>query len=189
MLPLKRSEFLARPGFPTYYSIWATAKLLGMSRTTILAMVRAGEIKASKQAQAWQIPRSEVVRIARSFHADRPLRLARVMAGPKARLVALTCDRTVRDWLRLHNPIYCASAFSLAQTIMVRPSNIVLVDWETCGSSAAKEIADHLSVIPDRPKLVGLLPEYVSDKSKGWECLLPRPLSRLDLISTLQTLK
>lgn len=169
------AEFLARPGLPTSYSIRGASMLLGLDQTTILNACRSQALRANRRRHAWWIPRSEIIRFARELFADRPVRLARVLSVSQTSVVALTIDPTLRRYLASHRPKYAVSPFDLALILTVRPSSIVVIDWETAGSQCARDIAARIFLCPDRPKLVGILPEYVDEKSKHWDALVKRP--------------
>lgn len=192
MYKLKRSpvELLARPGTETHYTVVAAARLLRVNKFVILDGIEAGWIRAkrypTKSARRWSVPRSEIIKLAREIYADRPIRLARILAGPKARLLVLSNDRRLRETLKSHNPVYAGSVFSLGQMTSVIPSNTIVIDWETSGSGAAKDIADRLSAFPDRPKLVGILPLDETEKTRGWDLIIPRPYKPKDLLSSLR---
>lgn len=185
-LPTKQISYLARPGLPTRYSLEASARLLGFSHRTVRRLISDGIIKArrvdpSRTDNIVWISRSELIRCARRLFADRPAKLASILLESKGAVIALAADPALRRHLSPYSPTYVGSAFFLGQMLSVKPAAIVVVDWETAGSSVARDIAERLTACPDRPRLVGILPEFVEEKKKNWDSLIPRPFNRFDV--------
>jgi hypothetical protein len=189
-LPTKQVSYLARPGLPTRYSLEASARLLGFSHRTVRKLISNGIIKArrvdpSRHDDIIWISRSEIIRLARKLFADRPAKLASILLESRGAVVALASDPILRRHLSPYSPTYVGSAFFLGQMLSIMPAAIVVVDWEAAGSSVARDIAERLTSCPDRPRLVGVLPEFVEEKKKNWDNLIPRPFSRFDVQSVI----
>lgn len=188
MVRLGNNVYLARPNVPSTYSLYAASRLLDVKTDTLRKMVSQGKLRARKSSHRghWMIPRSEVVRVAKDLFGDRPLKIARIMAAPKCRPIVLSNDIRVRNALSSHNPVYCASPYALGQYLCIRSCNTVVVDWETCGSHWARDIATRIGQLHDRPRIVGILPECVEESSFGWDRLLPRPFRSSELSSSVK---
>lgn len=170
-------DVLARPGLPTRYSPREVARLFGISPATVLRCLLDGEIRGLPDGRRWWIPRSEVVRTARLWYADRPVRLARILAQPRG-VLALTDDPAVRRAISRFHPQHADTPFALGQLLTVVPCGVLVVDWQTTGSATARDIAHRVRLCVDRPALVGILPEDIGRQERGWETLLPRPMNR-----------
>lgn len=192
MYRFRRTEYLARPGTPLRYSLESAARLLGISHITLRQAISDGRI-ASRRASGhgrtrhW-IARSELARYARLLYADRPVRLARILAAPFG-VVALSTDRALRRTLAPYKPRFASSPYGLAQILMVHVANTVVVDWETAGSEAARDIAERIGSCPDRPYLIGILPEFIEGKPKYWDCVFRRPYKAQDVQSAIKSHK
>ncbi len=187
MLRLRRrpAEYLARPGLPTRYSVDAAARLLGLKWQTVMRHISNGTIAAKKRPNnQWSIARSELIRFARELYADRPVKLARILAD-QLTVMALTEDPKIRILLAPYKPMYASCSFTMGLRLSVHPTSIVVIDWETAGSSHAKQIAERLNCCPDRPRLIGILPEFMNTTSTGWDALIARPTTRQALQSAI----
>ncbi len=191
MTSTRRQESLARPGYPTHYSMSQASHLLGLSPRTIVKMLENGDVIGERSRvvrrrhRVWEIPRSEVCRIAQSMTKDRTMALARVMAGPKGRLLAMCRDMKVRKVLAAFNPRYYSSPFDLGMAVCHQPATVLVIDWEAWGSDLAKMIAEKVSMHSDRPALIGILPEDVSERSRLFDHLLERPVRSEPLIKAM----
>lgn len=155
--------------------------MLGLDPHTVLELIRTKKLRAAKPNGTWSIPRSELVRYARIRWADRPVALARALdRHPKSgHILAVTEDRGVRELLARHRPLYISSLFGLAQSMMITPSWMVIVDWDAVGSDNAADVVERVSLIPDRPLMVGVMTEHSTPprrtKAAKWDNLIPRP--------------
>lgn len=189
MLKLQRTYgCVARPGTPRSYTINAGATLLGIGHTTLRGLIDDGQIKALKiRGAQWRIARSELCRAARLISANRTVNLARVLndIDRRGRLLAVTEDVALRKILNSFNPVYCATLYRLGQCSLVQPSWAILIDFETVGSLAAREVAGQIALAHDRPPLFGVAPLDITVPAGVWDAVLDRPLDRKSVIRSL----
>lgn len=177
------SEYLARPGCPAYYSAYRTARVLDVSEDHVRRLIHRKKIRCGRRSgttnrRGYMIPRSEVLRLAREINADRPIKLARILCNsqPEGRILVVTADRALRTFLSPYRPLYCSSLFALGQMLYVHAAWAVVVDMDVNGSSASREAAERIASCPDRPFLIGILPEHIKYlMTPPWDAIVDRP--------------
>ena len=98
------------------------------------------------------------------------------------RVVAMTSCPKLRHNLSRWEPLYAATPFLLGGMLCVVPCRAVLIDCESCGSTAAYAIAGEIRKYPDRPKLIAVLPEDVEASCwTPWDHVLHRQTDWRDL--------
>lgn len=179
---------VARPGVPLSYSAAEASKLLGFThRSSILKMLKKGLIHGGKQpitmkvrsGRRWCIPRSEIIRLARTLNKDRPIALARIISAsqPKGALFVVSDNPSVRSCLGTLEARFVSSLFGLGGMLAIDASWCVIIDWATVGRFAAYDVAERLQTLSDRPFLIGLSAEDSTyDPPKGlWDSFIKRP--------------
>lgn len=179
MLRLRPSGYLSRPSLPSQYSLSSAAALLEMKPETLRKLIHCGTVKARTVDRGnqivWSISRNEVARMARKLFRDKPLKIAQILSPENGRPVVLSIDIQVRKALSELNPSYCSSPFALGQWLCVNATGLVIVDWETCGTQWADDICERICQSPDRPMIIGILPEFHDCRDRGWDLLIHRP--------------
>lgn len=190
-VPPRFDRFIARPGVPTHYSATEAAKLLGFgSRDAVWRLINYGHINAGRHpivlpgvrsGRRWCIPRSEIIRLARTLFKDRTLKLRQVISDsqPRGSLFVVTQDAKLRQTLAKFQPKYVSSLFGLGGVLAVDAAWAVIVDFADVGRMAAQDMAERISTVADRPYLIGVLAEDSARVPPGepWDLVIPRPYS------------